>query len=459
MQVPPKQRYPFYGSIHWYVVQRYTEALSWLRGAGNAVEEVGAENGQTMQSSGQWLKHISMKRVCTVSSKGKVECSKKQSDEEVSASSDAALESVPVLSAVQDSARAFQDSVRAQDSTRDPHNNSTAVHDVTTVFQDSSIDDQDISRTLQDNSTSDQGTLMEIGIQDTPACLQDNHTMTTVQDSQTVLQDSMRAMMTAAKKPHFSSHERGGLLLLVHKMKNALFEKDVPSSLPSPQDLVLELEELLQSSLSDQVCSLEPSGVGVVSSRHTPSKSATPSRAGARKRNSAVVCQESDCMAKRERTASVTVERVTDTATAQCNSDPPSEVKKSPAPTTDTTSDTSVSTRHFTPITSHTLHNFQPIPSTATPTPLMTTPTSTAATLTSVAPRPLTPGVISSGPVPITSALTLVPPLTDCQATLGVGWVYTRPLSALPAGVLEDEFAEVSITRIPNPAYSSQAIQ
>lgn len=68
-------------------------------------------------------------------------------------------------------------------------------------------------------------------------------------------------------KPHLSSHERGGLLLLVHKMKNKLFECDVPASFPPANDVLADLECLLQSAMSEESSSPEPSGVGVLKTK------------------------------------------------------------------------------------------------------------------------------------------------------------------------------------------------
>lgn len=73
----------------------------------------------------------------------------------------------------------------------------------------------------------------------------------------------------ATAKPHLTSHERGGLLLLVHKMKNKLFHLEYPSSLSSPDNLITDIEELLQCALPPEVCSMEPSGVGVLMKRST----------------------------------------------------------------------------------------------------------------------------------------------------------------------------------------------
>lgn len=69
-------------------------------------------------------------------------------------------------------------------------------------------------------------------------------------------------------KPHFSSHERGGLLLLVQKMKNKLFEHDIPPCIESSSDLLREIESLLNTAMSDRCSSLEPSGVGVLQEKH-----------------------------------------------------------------------------------------------------------------------------------------------------------------------------------------------
>ena len=67
-------------------------------------------------------------------------------------------------------------------------------------------------------------------------------------------------------KPHFSNHERGGLLLLVQKMKSNLFQLDVPISIVSSSDLLQDLEYLLQSAMSENKTSLEPNGVGILAS-------------------------------------------------------------------------------------------------------------------------------------------------------------------------------------------------
>ena len=82
-----------------------------------------------------------------------------------------------------------------------------------------------------------------------------------------MLEENVKMLEDTHLKPHLSSHERGGLLLLVHRMKNELFHLDTPSSLSSPHDLIADIEKLLQCALSPAVSSLEPSGLGVLSSR------------------------------------------------------------------------------------------------------------------------------------------------------------------------------------------------
>ncbi len=69
-------------------------------------------------------------------------------------------------------------------------------------------------------------------------------------------------------KPHFSNHERGGLLVLVQKMKNKLFELDTPPCVVSSTDLLSELESLLNSTMSESYSSREPSGIGILKRNH-----------------------------------------------------------------------------------------------------------------------------------------------------------------------------------------------
>ena len=79
-------------------------------------------------------------------------------------------------------------------------------------------------------------------------------------------------------KPHFSNHERGGLLLLVQKMKQHLFQPDVPISITSSDKLLKDIDELLQSAMSEKTSSLEPSGVGILAGRKESFKRHTRKR-------------------------------------------------------------------------------------------------------------------------------------------------------------------------------------
>ena len=51
MQVPAKFRYPFYGTIHWYAILRYSQALHSLR-----------EAGVRRPQNGKWLKSVAVAR-------------------------------------------------------------------------------------------------------------------------------------------------------------------------------------------------------------------------------------------------------------------------------------------------------------------------------------------------------------------------------------------------------------
>ena len=73
-----------------------------------------------------------------------------------------------------------------------------------------------------------------------------------------------------SKNPHFSSYERGGLLLLVQKMKNNAFHNDIPYPFPLAHNLLAELDQLLQTAMSPRTCSPVPSGVGVLTSPSDP---------------------------------------------------------------------------------------------------------------------------------------------------------------------------------------------
>ena len=77
-----------------------------------------------------------------------------------------------------------------------------------------------------------------------------------------------RSPSPTGPKPHFSSHERGGLLLLVQKMKNKLFEQDTPPCINSSSDLLRDIESLLNTAMSDRYSSLEPSGVGILQEKY-----------------------------------------------------------------------------------------------------------------------------------------------------------------------------------------------
>lgn len=101
-------------------------------------------------------------------------------------------------------------------------------------------------------------------------------------------------------KPHLSSYERGGLLLLVHKMKNALFREDTPASILSPMELIAELELLLQSAIPQEACSYQPSGVGVVDCSKRNSHQTVSPHAKGRKRTSLATSPASRRLAKIE---------------------------------------------------------------------------------------------------------------------------------------------------------------
>jgi len=83
-------------------------------------------------------------------------------------------------------------------------------------------------------------------------------------------QEVQASLNSAGQKPHFSNHERGGLLLLVQKMKNNLFEQDLPPSIDSASELLCEIEMLLNSKMSDKYSTSEPSGIGILQQNHQP---------------------------------------------------------------------------------------------------------------------------------------------------------------------------------------------
>ena len=81
-------------------------------------------------------------------------------------------------------------------------------------------------------------------------------------------QEVLASIKSASPKPHFSNHERGGLLLLVQRMKNNLFEQDVPVCIDSPSELLCEIETLLNSKMSDKYATQEPNGIGILQQNH-----------------------------------------------------------------------------------------------------------------------------------------------------------------------------------------------
>ena len=96
------------------------------------------------------------------------------------------------------------------------------------------------------------------------------------------------------QKPHLSPYERGGLLLLIQKMKNALFQQDIPVSIPPTSKLLADLEQLLQSAMSPDTHSLVPTGVGVLNTSKLSSQlDDAPLQCRARKRDCAVKSPES----------------------------------------------------------------------------------------------------------------------------------------------------------------------
>lgn len=451
--------------MHWYVLQRYTEALRKL--VAGKYQENTLDDTSEASDSGQWLKQIPMKRVCALSCKVKGAC--KGSEDTVTPCVEVCKKSTPPDTAVsvlppvglQDTPTALQDAPTAlQDAP-------TALQDAPTPLQDAPTALQDTPTPLQDNSPTI--TAVQVNnpttLQDTPTAIQDTSiflqgTPTTLQvtalghDPMSREPDTTCENGATTPKPHFSSHERGGLLLLVHKMKNALFERDIPASLPSPHDLIMELEQLLQSSTSQEVCSFQPSGVGVLSSRHSPSECVAPSKASGRKRNGVAISPKCRRLAKLEETAS-SEDTVADTSVKIDEAMPQCHVKsllmdekllhlaaenpdKSIQPSSPT--DSSPGTTCTPP---HNMLHSQPTFSTTTPICFQLAP-------------PLT------GPLPTVSVFPLVQMSSaECQQKTLLEQVQPimgacdTVLSASPAVLLVQEFMEATVTRIPNPAFSS----
>ena len=176
IQVPLRLQYPFYGSIHWYVLAEYMAALEKIK---KELPPKGQSSSDlTSTSNVRWLKEISVERLALASAES--QCSKKV-----------------IVRKKYSGALQISYSVHAE---------------------------PEVSETLA-----------------TKPCL---------------------------VKPHLSSHERGGLLLLLHKMKNSLFQMDVPESISSPSDVLSSLQQLLLSPLSSEVYSYEPSGLGLLDRQH-----------------------------------------------------------------------------------------------------------------------------------------------------------------------------------------------
>ena len=475
--MPLKLRYPFYGSIHWYVLQKYADALSQLvKGAGG--RKGGSSQGEVADkvpadsSGGQWLKQISMKRVCVLSgsqdrtAESCQDTSSLQDTPSTLQDTLSTLQDIPstlqdTLSTLQDTPSTLQDTVVSlqdtfttpQDIHQDvslrgiiPKDISLSPPQATSTItsqngpdspQDTTIASQDRFSSSQDRLSSSQDTLAIVpqdiltnnSSEDMSTDLQADCISASVEDS-----PPLTDTQPPAPKPHFSSYERGGLLLLIHRMKNTLFDKDIPPSFSSPLELITELEQLLQSSMSQALCSLEPSGVGVLS-RGRPSSSKhtipPPSKTSRRKRTGTAVTPDARQLPRLAETSQ------SDTKVSTHETAASTETDSSPVNTT---------TNTVTPTCTTSVRNFQPILSAAKPICLHLTAASSPHAVMATFP----PHMIQLFRVP-QSPRVLVTPLTP-QGNLLAMETHAAVLSASPAALLEEE---VTIVRAANPAFSS----
>lgn len=217
IQVPLRLRYPFYGSIHWYVLSKYAQELRQFivrkkRGRNStSTEESDCQNG-----SRHWLKEVAVKKCGTFPSPGPMHY----------------------------------------------------VEDATTTVVTTSLADTSLEFTTEFTSQP-------------PLKNSEGVAVTSLTPEETGDEDlslQIRSCSPTMPKPHFSNHERGGLLLLVQKMKSNLFQPDIPISINSSSDLLMDIEDLLQSAMSEKTSSLEPSGVGILTGRKKELKSHTRKR-------------------------------------------------------------------------------------------------------------------------------------------------------------------------------------
>ena len=239
--------------------------------------------------------------------------------------------------------------------------------------------------------------------------------------------------LTEAKhKPYFSHHERGGLLLLVHKMKNTLFRNDIPPSFPPPQDLIAELEQLLQMSVPESKCSLEPTGVGVLDT--VTSSSATASRKRPRSVSSSPVHRKQ---------AKLDTNSPPETAAVRPPTTTGSQVGKEKSLNATGPPEAAVLAIHHDHISSQ-------------DTPVTTHPIPGAFTLSSVQSHlnPFPPAARSVLVCPLTLALRLATP-SDSHQQKTQAKCEGRVLSAAAPSLLGEDCEETDIVTINNPIFSS----
>ena len=358
-----KLKYPFYGSIHWYMLLKYAQELRKLVNFKHK-EDTADDSGQEFDTPNRrWLKEIPVAKLALPTS-----------DEKELVSSDSInmeLENRVIV----------------------PSPQATATYSLPC----------EVSELKAPTPPGSMDVPIESNVKNIARKMYDSSTC----------------------KPYLSTYERGGLLLLVQKMKNNLFSHDIPVSFPPTSDLLTDLEQLLQTAMSEERSSHEPTGVGVLTTKLDWKEATPPRRIRAMKRNSTLKGPGSKRMA------------TTDT----------SVINDSECEYVDTTLPCSLS-QTITNISSPISTSLPAVSDPCTPLPSLFTPPPVSAIgpfHANILPSTLTPD--TSSVVPTTSFPKLPTSYFNKSATGQV-------LLALSPALLEQEFEEI-IIRVPNPGLTN----
>lgn len=255
LQVPLKFCYPFYGAIHWYVLQQYSQQLNSIgvvahtehevedgqqgeedkeeeeeeKGGGNerVIEGVEVSPSSSSGSSSRWLKCVSVSRLSSPGSQPVTEEGESGDQENVKSASQVRQLCLPLSIPLKDMQQ-----------------------------MDRLLTEPQVSRTSLDESSPLRGGSTPLGL------LDDAGIRKQCQSKTLCTGDPMGPM--CAKPPYLSRFEREGLLMLIHRIKDDhLFEMD--ACVPQPSCLLDDLKSQLGSPMLYIVSGHEPSGIGLLS--------------------------------------------------------------------------------------------------------------------------------------------------------------------------------------------------